>query len=143
MLQETVRYIESLERRLLAQVHCAGLPPQLAKLQQKSEDSSGPPAAAALVAGTTAAADEPTRHRDDEDISRLRRPRCEARASSETPPQSGVELLELRSLLHTRLQPILMQKLEKQRSEDQTNIDQLLREAGGTQPAIQSHPSRL
>lgn len=36
VLQETVRYIEDLERRLLAQVHCAGLPRQLLNCETKS-----------------------------------------------------------------------------------------------------------
>ena len=46
VLQETVRYIVDLERRLLAQVQCAGLPPQLQKFDDPaSAPSSSTPAA--------------------------------------------------------------------------------------------------
>jgi hypothetical protein len=42
ILQETVKYIEELEKRLLSQVQSAGLPPKLAKLEHK-RSSENPP----------------------------------------------------------------------------------------------------
>ena len=52
MLQETVRYIEDLERRLLAQVHCAGLPPQLQKFDKKDDPAAPSTAAAPAATGS-------------------------------------------------------------------------------------------
>jgi len=96
VLQETVKYIEDLERRLLEQVQCAGLPRQLRKFESK----------------------------DDATAQNSENP------ASQTPP---VQIHDLRSMLHSSLQPILHEKLKKQRLEDQDRIAKLLREAHSSQ----------
>lgn len=93
VLQETVRYIEDLERRLLAQVQSAGLPRQLVKFEHKDDG-----------------------HDRNEPL----------------PRRSPVQIEDLRNLLHSSLQPVLEEKLKKQRLEDENNIAQLLSDAGST-----------
>lgn len=93
VLQETVRYIEDLERRLLAQVQSAGLPRQLVKFEHKDDG-----------------------HDRTEPL----------------PRRSPVQIEDLRNLLHSSLQPVLEEKLKKQRLEDENNIAQLLSDAGST-----------
>jgi len=99
VLQETVRYIEDLERRLLAQVQCAGLPHQLKSFQNKHDAAVSNP------------------------------------ETGENPGEAPVEIHDLRSLLHARLQPALRHKLDKQREHDNTNIQQLLRDSGAAGPS--------
>ena len=91
VLQETVRYIEDLERRLLAQVQSVGLPRQLIKFEHKDDGAD----------------------------------RTDSRAS-----RSPVQIQDLRNMLHSSLQPVLEEKLKKQRLEDENNIAQLLSDAG-------------
>ncbi len=107
VLEETVKYIESLERRLLERVRLSGLPARLHKLQ-------------------------PTTPGDDAGDGRLHLPTI---GSSENPVGpvrtgggGGLEIQDLRNLLHHSLQPALEQKLKKQRMEDDAMIRQLLEE---------------
>ena len=114
VLQETVRYIEDLERRLLAQVRTAGLPRQLLPYA-KQEQQDLPNTSAGVQSDSAPQQQQPGVQLD--------------RGHTKQP---GVGLDQLRSLLHTSLQPALLAKLKKQRREDEDNIARLIRESSGS-----------
>jgi len=111
VLQETVKYIEDLERRLLERVRVSGLPARLQKLdaaadgvrhQPPSENSDGLPSLRSGGGG------------------------------------GGLEIQDLRHLLHTSLQPGLQHKLKKQQLEDEARLHHLMEERG-LSTALLSH----
>jgi hypothetical protein len=111
VLQETVKYIEDLERRLLERVRVSGLPARLQKLDAAadgvrhhlpSENSDGSPSLRSSGGG------------------------------------GGLEIQDLRHLLHTSLQPGLQHKLKKQQLEDEARLHHLMEERG-LSTALLSH----
>jgi hypothetical protein len=118
VLQETVRYIEELERRLLDRVRLTGLPHHLHKLDQAAAAGHRP---ATVSAGSLENPVGPTR----------------------TGPVGGsggggLEIQDLRNLLHHSLQPALEQKLKKQKNEDDAVIRRLIAESGVGSSAVSS-----
>ena len=106
VLQETVRYIEELERRLLERVRVTGLPARLQKLHPVAGDDIRP-----RPIGGAGSLENPG-----------------------GPSGGGLEIQDLRSLLHHSLQPALEQKLKKQKIEDDATIRRLIAEGGLSSP---------
>lgn len=120
VLQETVRYIEELERRLLARVRLTG---QLPARLQKLDPSTTATATTIQLPGS------------------LENPGHSC-SSSLGGGGGSLEIQELRQLLHHSLQPALEQKLKKQKSEDEAVIRRLVAEtcSSSAPTAVRSHP---
>lgn len=111
ILEETIRYIDSLHQKLLARVHTDGLPARLTQHAQAA--ASGAPSESGTNTGrsTTAAA-------------------TAAAAPSPSGPQPQMTAAELRALIDGQLRPQLEKTVRQKRFEDELRLQQIMMTAG-------------
>ena len=119
ILQETVKYIEELEQRLLSQVQAVGLPAKLAKHHNS-------------VAAVSSLTSTPTTTSVTSNVTTAGVGGSDGRAAGTKVGLGGLKIHELRNLVHSSLQPALHDKLAKAKHEDEVNIQRLLQQAEAT-----------